>query len=87
MELTEYMKANALLKKYNIKNIESKYVETAEEAISFSKGKPIVMKVLSSKALHKSKNKLVELNLSSKEEIRNAFNGLKKGRRNSGPIR
>ena len=78
MELTEYMKAHALLKKYKIKSIESKYVETADEAIEFSKGKPIVLKVISSKALHKSRNRLVELDLGNPKDITNAFNQLKK---------
>lgn len=78
MELTDYMKAHALLKRYNIRNVESKYVATAADAISFSKGEPIVLKVLSQKALHKTKNKLVELNLSTSKEITNSFNQLSK---------
>jgi succinyl-CoA synthetase beta subunit len=78
MELIDYMKAHALLKRYNIRNVESKYVESAKDAVSFSKGKPIVMKVLSQKALHKSKNKLVELNISTPNEITNSYNQLVK---------
>ncbi|MGD0728448.1 MAG: acetate--CoA ligase family protein [Candidatus Micrarchaeaceae archaeon] len=78
MELTEYMKAHTLLKKYDIKSIESKYVESAKEAIVFSNHRPIVLKVISQKALHKSKNKLVELNLSEPKEIENAFDQLQK---------
>lgn len=78
MELIDYMKAHALLKRYNIRNVESKYVESAKDAVSFSKGKPIVLKVLSQKALHKSKNKLVELNISTASEITNSYNQLTK---------
>lgn len=78
MELTDYMKAHALLKRYDIRNVESSYVGSAKEAVSFSKGKPIVLKVLSQKALHKSKNRLVELNMSSAADITEKFNQLSK---------
>ncbi len=70
------MKAHALLKQYNIRNVESKYVQSAKEAVSFSNGEPIVLKVLSQKALHKSKNRLVELNVSGAKEIANSYNQL-----------
>ncbi|MGI0100635.1 MAG: acetate--CoA ligase family protein [Candidatus Micrarchaeaceae archaeon] len=76
MELMEYSKAHSLLLKYGIKNVESRYVDSANEAVSFSKGSPIVLKVISSKALHKSKNKLVALNLSSKNDIVQEFKSL-----------
>jgi succinyl-CoA synthetase beta subunit len=76
MELMDYEKAGALLKKYGIRSIESKYVKSVQEAISFSGGKPIVLKVISGKALHKSKNKLVALNLSSPKEIESNYKEL-----------
>lgn len=76
MELMDYEKAQALLKKYHIKNVDSRYIKTAKEAVLFSKGKPIVLKAISSKALHKSKNKLVALNLSDPKEIEANFNQL-----------
>ncbi len=69
----DYMKAYALMSKYGIRTVESKYVSSAEEAVRFSGGKPIVLKGLSQKALHKTKSGLVALNLSSPEEIRAAF--------------
>jgi succinyl-CoA synthetase beta subunit len=78
MELMEYEAAHKLLEKYKIKSIESKYVKSAREAISFSKGNPIVLKAISQKALHKSKSKLVELNLGTGKEIENAYKGLEK---------
>jgi succinyl-CoA synthetase beta subunit len=78
MELMEYNQAHALLTKYQIRSVDSKYVNTAKEAVAFSKGNPIVMKVISQKALHKSKNKLVALNLSSEKEITSSYNDLAK---------
>jgi len=78
MELLDYTKAHALLTKYAIRSVESKYVTSAKDAVAFSRGKPIVMKVISQKALHKSKNKLVALNLISPKEIESNYNELKK---------
>lgn len=72
----DYSKAHALLDKYEIKTAESAYVDSAKEALKFSNGKPIVLKVVSQKALHKSKNKLVALNLSCKDDIESNFNQL-----------
>ncbi|MGC8669878.1 MAG: acetate--CoA ligase family protein [Candidatus Micrarchaeia archaeon] len=80
--LIDYVEAEKLLKKYNIKSVESMYVNTAEEAIGFSKGKRIVLKVLSQEAMHKSKNGLVELDLSTESAIKEAFERLKKKARN-----
>lgn len=87
MELKDYMKAQALLKKYNIKSVESRYVESAKEAISFSNGKPIVLKVLSRKALHKTKSKLVELDLRDDKEIADKYNQLLKKARTLKPYK
>ncbi|MCL4373837.1 MAG: acetate--CoA ligase family protein [Candidatus Marsarchaeota archaeon] len=77
-ELLDYMEAYALLKRYHIKSVESTYVKSAEDAISFSGGDAIVLKVLSQKALHKSKSGLVELNLATEKEIRSAFSRLER---------
>lgn len=65
MELIDYMSAYKLLQKYSIRSVESRYVSSVKDAVAFSRGKPIVLKAVSPKALHKSKNKLVALNLSS----------------------
>lgn len=87
MELMEYGKAHALLKKYKIRSVESRYVSSYKDAISFSKGKPIAMKVLSQKALHKSRNKLVALDLSNPSEIKTNYNALLKRAKKFRPYR
>ncbi len=76
--LLEFMKAKNLLGKYGIRSIESKYVATAYEAVSFADGNAIVLKALSDKAIHKSKAGLVKLNLKGEGEIRHAFSMLEK---------
>ncbi len=76
MTLLDYLKAKQLLDKYGIHSIESAYVKSAEEAARFSKGKPIVLKVLSGKALHKSKAGLVRLNLYTEQQIASAYKEL-----------
>ncbi len=78
MELMDYEKAHTLLARYKIRSAESRYVKSANDAVSFSKGKGIVLKVISQKALHKSKNKLVALNLISAKEIEENYNQLRK---------
>ncbi len=77
-ELMEYSKANLLLKKYGIRSVDNEYVSTADGAVQFAKGRPIVLKAISNKALHKSKNGLIKLNLETDEEIRSAFASLAK---------
>ncbi len=76
MGLLEYSKAKSILDKYKIKSIKGEYVTSAEEAARFAKSDPIVLKVLSGKALHKSKSGLVTLGLSGESEITAAFNAL-----------
>ncbi len=73
MALLEYMAAKKLLQKYGIRSIDSSYVKSADAAVAFADGDPIVMKVLSDKALHKSKAGLVRLNLGEEKDIRKAF--------------
>ncbi len=82
MTLMDYMQAKRLLDKYEIRSIESKYIENVEEAISFASGESIAMKLLSDKFLHKSKAGLVKLNLKGDEEIIKAYNELKKKGKN-----
>ena len=72
-KLMDYMKAKELLNHYNVKSVNSTYVNNANEAIDFSNGNPIVLKVLTQKALHKTKSGLVELNLIGDKEIKNAI--------------
>lgn len=76
MGLIDYADAYRMLQKYGIRSVESRYVSTAREAVSFSKGKPIVLKAISQKALHKSRSGLVALNLSSDNEITQNYNQL-----------
>jgi len=72
------MQAKSLLDKYKIKSIESKYVSSIDEAIEFAKNDAIVLKVLSDKALHKTKEHLVMLNLESEKKIKEAYRTLEK---------
>ncbi len=76
MKLLDYMEAKRLLERYGISSIESAYVSSAKDAVSFSKGRAIAMKVLSDKQLHKSKAGLVRLNLSAPGEIESAYAAL-----------
>ncbi len=78
MQLLDYIEAKTLLDRYGIHSIESEYINGAKEAINFASGKPIVMKVLSDKELHKSRAGLVKLNLGSAREITSAYNELYK---------
>jgi succinyl-CoA synthetase beta subunit len=82
MPLLDYMQAKKLLDRYGIKSVESVYVSSAEEAVRFSKGKKIVLKLVSDKALHKSKAGLVKLGLESEKEISTTYNELvRKGKK------
>lgn len=83
----DYMKAYKLLGAYGIRTVKSRYVKDADDAVMFSAGKPIVMKAISGKALHKSKSGLVALNLSGEQEIRKAFSALSRKARRFSPYR
>jgi acyl-CoA synthetase (NDP forming) len=74
----EYFKAKKILDKYGIRSIDSAYVDSFEEAVGFSAGKPIVLKVISDKELHKSKAGLVKTGLAGRESISKAYTELKK---------
>ncbi|MEM0074340.1 MAG: acetate--CoA ligase family protein [Candidatus Micrarchaeaceae archaeon] len=76
--LIEYFKAQRLLDQYGIKSIKSTYVNSAEEAITFSEKEPIILKAISDKAIHKSKAGLVKLNLNGQEEIAAAYKSLQR---------
>jgi succinyl-CoA synthetase beta subunit len=78
MPLLEYMQAKKLLEKYGVNSIDGEYVDSAHDAVSFSGGKGIVLKLISDKALHKSKAGLVKLDLRGAGEITEAFDYLKK---------
>jgi succinyl-CoA synthetase beta subunit len=76
--LVEYMEAYGLMKKYGIKTVQSAYVSSAAQAVKFAAGKPIVLKAISGKALHKTKSGLVALNLTGDSQISAAFAHLTK---------
>ncbi|MEM0087046.1 MAG: acetate--CoA ligase family protein [Candidatus Micrarchaeaceae archaeon] len=76
MALLDYFEAKRILDKYGIKSVESAYVNSAEEAVRFASGKPIVLKLISDKAIHKSKSGLVKLNLRDEGSIEDAFSEL-----------
>lgn len=80
MPLLDYLQAKKLLDSYGIRSIDSAYAGSADDAVAFSRGKGIVLKLISDKAIHKSKEGLVKLDLRGKGEITAAFNYLvKKG--------
>lgn len=76
--LLDYSDAVHLVRRYGIDTPESRYVSSAEEAIDFAKGRGIALKVISNRALHKSKSGVVMLGLKSGEEIVRAFEHLKR---------
>ncbi|HUC38733.1 MAG TPA: acetate--CoA ligase family protein [Candidatus Acidoferrum sp.] len=77
--LVDYDVAKRVLDKYKIRSIRSSYVTSEDIAVKFWNGKGrIVLKVLSQKALHKSKSGLVMLDLGNEDEIRSAYKALSK---------
>jgi len=76
-ELLDYIAAYKIMKKYKINAAPADYVSSVQDAIKFAAGKTIVLKVISKKALHKSKCGVVRLNLSKPEEIKSAYAFLK----------
>jgi succinyl-CoA synthetase beta subunit len=77
-KLMDYDAAQKLVSKYGIKPIRSQYVKSADESVKFAAGKPIVLKGLTNKALHKSKSGLIALNLYSEKMVRDSFLELSK---------
>ena len=67
--LMEYASATKLLAKYGIRTTESTYVSSADEAVKFSGGKPIVLKGITEKAIHKTKSGLIAVDLSDEREL------------------
>ena len=86
-QLMDYMEARAMLDRYGLRSVDSKYVVSAAEAVKFASKDRIVLKVLSNKALHKSKSGLVKLDLSTEKEIIRAFNDLVKRAANIKPYK
>ncbi|MCL5239587.1 MAG: acetate--CoA ligase family protein [Candidatus Marsarchaeota archaeon] len=76
MPLLEYTLAKKLLERYKINSVESRYVKSAHDAVVFASGGRIVLKLLSQKALHKTKAGLVKLDLGSEKEIAESYDDL-----------
>jgi len=74
----DYDKAGLLLNSYGFKIVESKFVTSADDAISFADGREIILKAITPKATHKSKNGLIFPDLINEEEIKRAYNLLTK---------
>ena len=72
----DYMEASGLMARYGIRIARGIYVSSSEEAMKFSEGRPIALKAISEKALHKTKSGLVMLNLSSPEAIKAGYDEL-----------
>ena len=87
MTLLDYMEAYRILEKYGIRSIESSYVKSAEEAVSFAKNRSIVLKVISQNAIHKSKSGLVALDLNSPEKIKKAYAEMEKKAQEFAPFK
>ena len=84
--LLEYEKARALLDRYGIRSIESRYLESGKEAAKFAGNGAIAMKAISQKALHKTKSGLVMLNISG-DKAEKAFGELSKKAKEYAPYR
>ncbi len=79
--LLDYFEGKKVLDRYGIRSIESKYVESSEDALKFAGEGKLVLKLISEKQLHKSKAGLVKLDLSGHEAIAKAYRELEaKGR-------
>ncbi|MCL5433715.1 MAG: acetate--CoA ligase family protein [Candidatus Marsarchaeota archaeon] len=74
----DYDKAGLLLNSYGLHVVESKFVTSADDAISFANEDEIVLKVITPKATHKTKNGLIYANLYGEEAIKKAYNSLVK---------
>lgn len=77
-EMLDYAESYRLLDKFKINHVDGKYVGSAKDAVSFARGKAIVMKVISQKAVHKTRSGLIALNLRADKEIGDAFASLAK---------
>ncbi|MDE1874146.1 MAG: acetate--CoA ligase family protein [Candidatus Micrarchaeota archaeon] len=76
MALLDYMQAKKLLDRYGIRSADSAYVSSADAAAKFAKGRKIALKLVSDKALHKSKAGLVKLDLENDAAVTKAYDEL-----------
>jgi hypothetical protein len=87
MQMLDYMLGKKILDTYKIKSVESKYVKSADEAMKFSGGEKIVLKLISNNAIHKSKEGLVKLSLKDPQEISAAYDDLEKKGKKYAPFK
>lgn len=74
--MLDYIQGKKLLERYGIKSVESKYVSSVEEAVKFAGKDKIVLKLISDKAIHKSKAGVVKLDLEEQSDITAAYSDL-----------
>ncbi|MGC8572193.1 MAG: acetate--CoA ligase family protein [Candidatus Micrarchaeia archaeon] len=82
----DFDKAGSLLNSYGLRIVESKFVTSYEDAISFSDGEGIVLKAITPKATHKTKSGLIFTDLYTEEDIKKAYNMLVKRAKNFKPF-
>lgn len=85
--MLDYMLGKKVLDAYGIRSVDAKYVKSAEEAVKFADGDKIVLKVISDKAVHKSKEGFVKLGLQEPEDIAAAYNDLEKRGKKYAPFK
>ncbi len=71
----DYFKAKRILDEYGIKSVDSRYVDTVEDAVKFCGNDKIVLKAISDNAMHKSKAGLVMLDI-NKENLSTVYKEL-----------
>jgi succinyl-CoA synthetase beta subunit len=78
MPMIDYIEASKMAKRYGLRVARAAYVSSADDAVSFASGKTVVMKVISQKAIHKTKSGVVLLDLRGEKEVRKGFSDLTK---------
>ena len=72
--LVDYYAARRILDDYKIRSVKSRYVKSADDAVSFmEESSQMALKLISQKALHKSKSGLVMLGLGTERDVRDAY--------------
>lgn len=76
--LMEYMQAKKLVERYGIRTVKAAYVNSAKDAVGFAAayGAPITLKLISDKAIHKTKSGVIKLNLTEPKQISTAYKQL-----------
>ncbi len=86
--MMEYTKAAKLLSRYGIRSAECAYLPTREAAVKFASSRgPIAIKAITSRALHKTKSGIMELNLSAAAQVSGAYARISRRARRFRPYR